>query len=76
MKKYLVIFGAMVLGAVLMFGFTHTHEVQAGNAGDFSCSDSNPGYLPGKLYHCKSQTVECVIIQPAHNEGAISCVKK
>jgi hypothetical protein len=70
MKKYLFGLGAMLVGAGLMFVFTHT-EVSAESGVErpdiFVCSEE-PTY---GLWHCKTKTLDC-----AYSNPNMSCVKK
>ena len=76
MKKYLFGLGAMLIGAGLMFVFTHT-EVSAD-----SMSKENiycQKYLINNLHrfyyeYCKIEDLTCVTSQRGSN-GGISCVK-
>ena len=69
MQKYLATFGAMALGAVMMFWFTHS-EVQADSRPEpFVCSEK--GEKATGLLHCRSGNISC-----ATREGyvAVSCI--
>ena len=83
MKRYLLGFGAMLVGAGLMFVFTHT-EVSAESEGNkpepFVCSDEFEEDLHKlkqlempDLYiiHCETKTLDCAL-----TSGGASCVKK
>jgi hypothetical protein len=80
MRKYLATFGAMALGAIIMFGFTHS-KVQAGNGPEpFVCSDVlEKGTILGTEYpilvqHCRVGKLDCGLLNATGNGGAISCV--
>jgi hypothetical protein len=73
MKKYLFGLGAMLVGAGLMFIFTHTEvsaESEENKPEKFVCSD---GYIGENYYvsHCETKTLNCAVL----NNG-VSCVKK
>ena len=75
MKKYLFGLGAMLVGAGLMFVFTHTEvsaESEANKPEPFVCSEPQD-YAPylGILYHCETKTLDC-----ARDSEGLSCVKK
>ena len=77
MKKYLLGLGAMLVGAGLMFVFTHTEvsaESEASKPESFVCSDS---VVEGGLFlisHCETKTLNCAVIGVGNN-SRISCVK-
>ena len=72
MKKYLFGLGAMLVGAGLMFVFTHT-EVSAENRvktpEPFVCTGFPK--KPPFMFHCETTTMDCGI-----SGEALSCVKK
>ena len=74
MKKYLFGLGAMLIGAGLMFVFTHT-EVRAENEiskpEEFVCSKGQQGdnYY---LTHCETKTLDCAVV----GSNGVTCVKK
>ena len=73
MKKYLFGLGAMLFGAGLMFGFTHTEvsaESEVNKPEPFVCSD-DLHKLNLYIIHCETKTLDCALT----NKGA-SCVKK
>ena len=74
MKKYLFGLGAMLVGAGLMFVFTHTEvraESEANKPEPFVCSERT-GYMPfDNMYHCETKTLNCAL-----TGGGVSCVKK
>ena len=73
MKKYLFGLGAMLVGAGLMFVFTHTEvsaESEASKPESFVCTD----YVEGEHFlisHCETKTLNC-----AASSHGLSCVKK
>ena len=70
MKKYLFGLGAMLVGAGLMFVFTHTQVSADEERKEVRCQDykgSNGGYY---FEYCKFDDVTCVF-----TNGGISCVK-
>jgi hypothetical protein len=70
MKKYLFGLGAMIVGAGLMFGFTHT-EVSAEDTKDASCTKHKISFVMGFVEYCKIEDLTCVVA----GQG-ISCVKE
>ena len=81
MKKYLFGLGAMLVGAGLMFVFTHT-EVSAeseAKADTIQCEVfqySNQVYTPmirGHVDYCKFKDVTCVVL--SGSPDSMSCVK-
>ena len=73
MKKYLFGFGAMLVGAGLMFVFTHTEvsaESEESNPDEFVCSEYTYEYK-GQIKHCETKTLDCAV----YGMG-VSCVKK
>ena len=76
MKKYLFGLGAMLIGAGLMFVFTHTEvsaESEASKPESFVCSDSVVGLF--LISHCETKTLNCAVINVGNN-SRISCFKK
>ena len=77
MKNYLGILGAMALGAVIMFGFTHS-EVQAdGRPEPFVCSTTGSFVISGKerplmIFNCRAKKLTCAL--NLEGNGGISCV--
>ena len=69
MKKYLFGLGAMIVGAGLMFGFTHT-EVSAEDTKDASCTSYGISFARGNVEYCKIEDLTCAI-----SAQGISCVK-
>ena len=78
MKQYLGILGAMVLGAVIMFGFTHS-EVRADSRPEaFVCSDTTSALVEGDetpimLLNCRAKKITCAL--SIEGGGSISCVQ-
>jgi hypothetical protein len=79
MQKYLATFGAMALGAVIMFGFTHS-EVQAGSGPEpFVCSGFGTAWHDGKevpirtIRHCRVGKLDCGYLTGL-KENTLSCV--
>ena len=73
MKKYLFGLGAMLVGAGLMFIFTHTEvsaESEANKPEPFVCSKFVNGDYFG-LNHCETKTLDCAV-----SLESISCIKK
>ncbi len=72
MKKYLFGLGAMIVGAGLMFGFTHTEvsaESELSKPEEFVCSDKSTSNFA--IFHCETKTLDCTC-----SAGGTSCVKK
>ena len=72
MKKYLLGLGAMLVGAVLMFVFTHTEvsaESEANKPEPFACSRKYVGDYD--IQHCETGYLDCAV-----TSGGLSCVKK
>ena len=69
MKKYLFGLGAMLVGAGLMFVFTHT-EVSAEDVKKFNCHTYEQDGWVGYYQYCKIEDLTCVT-----GNGVISCVK-
>ena len=69
MKKYLFGLGAMLLGAGLMFVFTHTN-VEAGYTKGTSCTNYDVSINGHRVKYCKIEDLTCAIT----GQG-ISCVK-
>ena len=72
MKKYLFGLGAMLIGAGLMFVFTHTEvsaEVSAEDAKELNCHTYKKTYWD--YQYCKIKDLTCVTTY----KGSISCVK-
>lgn len=84
MKNYLVITGAMVLGAVIMFGFTHSDvmaEDKLKKPEQFICSDLAQGFRGNglrvqglQIIHCRVGKLECGVMGLTSGSRAISCV--
>jgi hypothetical protein len=83
MKKYLFGLGAMLFGAGLMFGFTHTEvsaESEAKKADTIQCEVfqySNQVFTPrilGRVNYCKFKDVTCVVL--GGSPDSISCTKE
>ena len=72
MKKYLFGLGAMLVGAVLMFVFSHT-EVRAEDklkrSKAFVCSEKYVGDYD--IQHCETGYLDCAV-----TSSSLSCVKK
>jgi hypothetical protein len=72
MKKYLLGLGTMLVGAVLMFVFTHT-EVSAENKPKrpkpFVCSVKYIGDYD--IQHCETGYLDCAV-----TAGSLSCFRK
>ena len=69
MKRYLFGLGAMLVGAGLMFVFTHT-EVSAEDVKKFNCHTYEQDGWVGYYQYCKIEDLTCVT-----GNGGISCVK-
>ena len=69
MKKYLLGLGAMLIGAGLMFVFTHT-EVSADDKKKSHCEHISFEQLGHTVLYCKVKNLTCVI-----NPNGTSCVK-
>ena len=72
MKKYLFGLGAMLVGAGLMFVFTHTEvsaESEANKPEPFACSRKYVGDYD--IQHCETGYLDCAV-----TSGGLSCVKK
>ena len=69
MKKYLFGLGAMLVGAGLMFVFTHT-EVNATNEIRAECTDFKSNH--SVVEYCKFKDLKCVLT----SSNRISCVKE
>ena len=72
MKKYLFGLGAMLVGAGLMFVFTHA-EVRAESKDNkpetFACSRKYVGDYD--IQHCETKYLDCAVIS-----NGVSCVKQ
>ena len=72
MKMYLSVFGAMLVGAGVIFVFTHT-EVSAESKGNkpepFACSRKYIGDYD--IQHCKTGYLDCAV-----TSSGVSCVKR
>jgi hypothetical protein len=72
MKRYLFGLGAMLVGAGMIFVFTHT-EVSAESEGNkpepFACSRKYIGDYD--IQHCKTDYLDCAVIS-----SGVSCVKR
>jgi hypothetical protein len=72
MKKYLFGLGAMLVGAGLMFVFTHTEvsaESEANKAEPFACSRQYVGDYD--IQHCETGYLDCAV-----TSSGLSCFKK
>ena len=72
MEKYLLSLGAMLVGAVLMFVFTHTEvnaEDELKKPKPFVCSEKYVGDYD--MQHCETGYLDCAVTLID-----ISCVKK
>jgi hypothetical protein len=72
MKKYLFGLGAMLVGAGLMFIFTHTEvsaESEVNKPEPFACSRKYVGDYD--IQHCETGYLDCAV-----TSGGLSCVKK
>jgi hypothetical protein len=72
MKKYLFGLGAMLVGAGLMFVFTHTEvsaESEANKPEPFACSRKYVGDYD--IQHCETGYLDCAV-----TSSGLSCVKK
>ena len=72
MKRYLLGFGAMLVGAVLTFALTH-REVSAESEGNkpepFACSRKYIGDYD--IQHCKTGYLDCAV-----TSSGVSCVER
>jgi hypothetical protein len=72
MKRYLLGFGAMLVGAGMIFVFIHT-EVSAESEGNkpepFACSRKYIGDYD--IQHCKTGYLDCAV-----TSSGVSCVKR
>jgi hypothetical protein len=74
MKKYLFGLGTMLVGAGLMFVFTHTEvsaESEASKPEPFVCSEETSLGM-GFIKHCETKTLDCLVVAGS----ATSCVKR
>ena len=80
MKKYLFGLGAMLVGAGLMFVFTHTEvraESEVSNPEEFVCSEKSVRVVSKHsgnqyfVFHCETKNMECAL-----GVNNVSCVKK
>ena len=76
MKKYLFGLGAMLIGAGLMFVFTHTEvssaESEAKTPERFVCSKGGTFKKTSlAIWHCETKTLDCAMFA-----SGTSCVKK
>ena len=72
MKKYLFGLGAMLVGAGLIFVFTHTEvsaESEANKPEPFACSRQYVGDYD--IQHCETGYLDCAV-----TSSGLSCVKK
>ena len=72
MKMYLLGLGAMLVGAVLMFVFTHTEvnaEDELKRPKPFVCSVKYVGDYD--MQHCETRYLDCAV-----TSSGLSCVKK
>jgi hypothetical protein len=72
MKKYLFGLGTMLVGAGLMFVFTHTEvraESEANKPEPFACSRKYVGDYD--IQHCETGYLDCAV-----TSSGLSCVKK
>ena len=69
MKKYLFGLTAMLVGAGLMFVFTHT-EVRAEDIKEANCTSYKIDFARGIVEYCKIEDLTCVT-----SSDGISCVK-
>ena len=72
MKKYLFGLGAMLVGAGLMFVFTHTEvsaEREENKPEPFACSRKYVGDYD--IQHCETGYLDCAV-----TSSGLSCVKK
>jgi NAD(P)H-hydrate repair Nnr-like enzyme with NAD(P)H-hydrate dehydratase domain len=74
-KKYLFGLGTMLVGAGLMFVFTHTEvnaESETNLPDAFVCSTDMYAKQTNKpsVFHCETKTLECAV------GASVSCVKK
>ena len=72
MKKYLFGLGAMLVGAGLMFIFTHAEvsaESEANKPEPFACSRKYVGDYD--IQHCETGYLDCAV-----TSSGLSCVKK
>ena len=72
MKKYLFGLGAMLVGAALMFVFTHTEvsaESEANKPEPFACSRKYIGDYD--IQHCETGYLDCAV-----TSGGLSCINK
>ena len=72
MKKYLFGLGAMLVGAGLMFVFTHTEvsaESKSSKPEPFACSVKYIGDYD--IQHCETGYLDCAV-----TSSGLSCVKK
>ena len=80
MKKYLFGLGAMLVGAGLMFIFTHTEVSAEGEAKvdtiqseEFKYSNQTTILINGHVDYCKFKDVTCVVL--SGSPDSMSCVK-
>ena len=81
MKKYLFGLGAMLVGAGLMFVFTHTEvraESEANIPEPFVCSTVTSfkwgeQEKPARIINCKTKHLDCGF---AYKHGNVSCIKR
>jgi hypothetical protein len=72
MEKYLLSLWAMLVGALLMFVFTHTEvsaEYELKRPNPFVCSVKYVGDYD--MQHCETRYLDCAV-----TSSGISCVKK
>ena len=72
MKKYLFGLGAMLVGAGLMFVFTHTEvsaESEAKKPEPFACSRKYVGDYD--IQHCETGYLDCAV-----TSSGVSCLKR
>ena len=78
MKKYLFGLGAMLIGAGLMFVFTHTEvsaESEVRKPEPFVCSYDADIRLT--MFHCETKTLDCALFTVHRSEKRhLTCFKK
>lgn len=79
MKKHLATFGAMVLGAGIMFWFTHSEVMADSRPEPFVCSDigtrgHNGSTINFNILHCRTAKLDCGIMPATIASASISCV--
>lgn len=79
MKKYLFGLGAMLVGAGLMFVFTHTEvsaESEVNIPEQFVCSEYTEVSASSAIKHCETKNLDCAVYGMKQDGAGISCIKK